>query len=75
MAKAIKKTPDDYEVVLTLSKVEAELLRRVLGRIGGHPSGLRRHIDSMSAALDAAGVRSDEYHDAVHGADLSVGQS
>lgn len=44
-------------VVLTLTPAEAESLRLVLGRVGGSPSGRRGHMDNISDALNAVGVR------------------
>lgn len=56
MAKATK-VPQDYEVTLTLSRKEAETLRFILSRIGGHPLRTPRgFISAIADAMDEAGV-------------------
>ena len=63
MAKATRTTippvPVEPKVVITLelSIEEAETLRGIAGRIGGSPTGRRRHMDAISSALYIAGVR------------------
>lgn len=46
-------------IVLTLTREEARSLRTVQGRVGGLPSGRRRHFDSIGAALNALGIEPD----------------
>lgn len=41
---------------LSLSEQEASVLRSILHRVGGQPSGPRGVADSMIAALDRVGV-------------------
>lgn len=57
MAKAVMIKREDYEVQLTLNREEAEALRAILNRVGGHPSTTRRGlIDGISNTLYMAGV-------------------
>ena len=63
MAKAtkillpVKPVEPDYEVVLTLSKEEAETLRGVTQHIGGI-DGHREHMNRIRRALYDAGIYS-----------------
>jgi hypothetical protein len=58
MAKAEKLVVNDYNVVLTLNKHEAETLLAVTGKIGGTPENTRRRfVDSIRRAMLSAGVQ------------------
>lgn len=57
MATAIKVRQEDYELELTLNRREAEALRALLNRVGGHPDTTRRGLVSgVASALQGAGV-------------------
>ncbi len=57
MAKAEKKTVQEYELHLTLTQEEAETLIRVCCRVGGHnEKSRRRHIDNILRELRRAEV-------------------
>ena len=60
VTKTIKEEVTDG-VVLTLTDQEAEALARVLGRIGGVPSGTRGQTQSVYDALYEAGVTYDVF--------------
>jgi hypothetical protein len=61
-----KKVPTDYEVQLTLSRVEAEFLRTVLGHVGGCPlKSARRYSDSILKALRDVVERNEAFLAAV----------
>lgn len=53
MAKAERKLPNDFEVVLTLSKAEAEVLWKIIRKVGGNPDGKRLCVDRIERALGA----------------------
>lgn len=53
MAKATK-VPSDYELTLTLSKAEAEVLRFVMGNIGGSGPARDLCISILRALKDAS---------------------
>lgn len=57
MAKAEKKNVENYDMVLTLNKDEAETLLIVTGKIGGVPERTRRRfMNNIRKALQTAGV-------------------
>ena len=72
MAKAEKFAVNDYNVVLTLNKHEAETLLAVTGRIGGPTEKSRRQfMDNIGIALSNAGVnavhlKTEEPHRAIY---------
>lgn len=45
--------------ILGMSYSDATILRRILARIGGEPSGNRGAIDRLTAALNEAGIGFD----------------
>lgn len=52
MATAIKEVVDNFQVVLTLTKDEAQLLSDVTHRIAGSPTNSdRMHADNINEAL------------------------
>ncbi len=60
VTETIKRyVPQPDTIQLTLTVQEAETLRVIGNRIGGHPSGRRGDIDRITAALDAAGIRAE----------------
>jgi hypothetical protein len=67
MATAKKVPADSFDVQLTLTKREAELLRRIFAAIGGDPAGPRGEINKIAASLDAIEIYSaDEPLNPVH---------
>jgi len=60
--KKVERLVLDLEksVVLILTVPEAEALRAVAYRVGGHPSGTRGLIDNIALALVNAGVKRSE---------------
>jgi hypothetical protein len=62
MAKAEKFAVNDYNVVLTLNKHEAETLLAVTGRIGGPTEKSRRQfMENIGKALSNAEVNAVDF--------------
>ncbi|KKK87214.1 hypothetical protein LCGC14_2755500, partial [marine sediment metagenome] len=53
--------PAVVEIVLRLSEVEANILRAVLDKIGGSPSGPRGKMDDIRIALGDEGITGGGY--------------
>ena len=61
MAKVTNKTEEVTEVVLTLTREEADTLFTLTGRVGGDRKGPRGVIDKVFQALGKVGAKSVGY--------------
>ena len=58
--------PQEIEFVLRLSEDEASVLKQIINRIGGDPTGPRGTLDEIGLSLHKAGVGSSVYKTQIH---------
>jgi len=66
--KKIKLVPPPTEVTLTLSLLEAQVLKAVVGRVsGGFDDTYRKESSQIYNALDKIGIDSDKQYNSFQG--------